>query len=207
MPVVPGKLRQRWDELGERLRECLLATVIDRVVGARTAALRPSYDPAQLTAGATTVALRALRQDAGPGTRIGPSWVIPQVRWLHELERVYPAGTAPDPAQPAPPLDFDLPGLTDFPGAQVGHRLRALRRHPLSMELEHNRMPAWTALLGEDDQRSFLHDLATLGVGLRSSAQLGHAAALMNVAPWLEVVLSWPGRFVVSPVEQHHGPG
>ena len=100
---------------------------------------------------------------------------------------------------------FDLPGLTDFPGAQVGHRLRALRRHPLSMELEHNRMPAWTALLGEDDQRSFLHDLATLGVGLRSSAQLGHAAALMNVAPWLEVVLSWPGRFVAlgQPSAQH----
>jgi uncharacterized protein len=207
MPVVPGKLRQRWDELGERLRECLLATVIDRVVGARAAALRPSYDPAQLTVSATTVALRALRQDAGPGTRIGSSWVIPQVRWLHELERVYPAGAPPDPAQPAPPLDFGLPGLTDFPGAQVGHRLRALRRHPLSMELEHNRMPAWTALLGEDDQRSFLHDLATLGVGLRSSAQLGHAAALMNVAPWLEVVLSWPGRFVVSQVEQHSGPG
>jgi len=207
MPVVPGKLRQRWDELGGRIRECLLATVLDRVVGARAAALRPSYDPAQLTASATTVALRALRQDAGPGTRIGPSWVIPQVRWLHELERVYPEGAPPDPAQPAPPLDFDLPGLTDFPGAQVGHRLRALRRHPLSMELEHNRMPAWTALLGEDDQRSFLHDLATLGVGLRSSARLGHAAALMNVAPWLEVVLSWPGRFVVSQVEQHPGPG
>ena len=207
MPVVPGKLRQRWDELGERIRECLLATVLERVVGARAAALRPSYDPAQLTASATTVALRALRQDAGPGTRIGPSWVIPQVRWLHELERVYPAGSPPDPAQPAPPPDFELPGLTDFPGAQVGHRLRALRRHPLSMELEHNRMPAWTALLGEDDQRSFLHDLATLGVGLRSSAQLGHAAALMNVASWLEVVLSWPGRFVVSQVEQHPGPG
>ena len=89
----------------------------------------------------------------------------------------------------------------------MGHRLRALRRHPLSTELAHNRLPAWTALLGEDDQRSFLHDLATLGVGLRGDAQLGHAAALMNVAPWLEVVLSWPGRFVVSPVERRPGPG
>jgi len=80
----------------------------------------------------------------------------------------------------------------------VGHRLRALRRHPLSMELAHNRLPAWTALLGEDDQRAFSNDLATLGVGLRPGTQLGHAAALMNVASWLEVVLSWPGRFIVS---------
>ena len=196
LPVVPGQLRHRWDELGERLRECLLATVIDRTVAARAQALRASYDPARLAASAAHVALRALGQDAGPGTRIGPSWVIPQVRWLHELERICPGSSAPDPAECAPPLDFDLPGLADWPGARVGHRLRALRRHPLSMELVHNRLPAWTALLGEDDQHAFSHDLATLGVGLRPGTQLGHAAALMNVAPWLEVVLSWPGRFV-----------
>jgi helicase HerA-like protein len=200
LPVVPGQLRHRWDELGERLRECLLATVIDRTVAARAQALRASYDPARLAASAAHVALRALGQGAGPGTRIGPSWVIPQVRWLHELERICPGSSAPDPAECAPPLDFDLPGLADWPGARVGHRLRALRRHPLSMELVHNRLPAWTALLGEDDQHAFSHDLATLGVGLRPGTQLGHAAALMNVAPWLEVVLSWPGRFVTPTV-------
>jgi uncharacterized protein len=199
LPVVPARLRQRWDELGERTRQCLLATVIDRVVGARAAALRPSYDPAQLAASAAGVARRALSQHAGPGTRIGPDWVIPQVRWLHEMERVCPADGPPDPRQCAPPLDFDMPGLADWPGALVGHRLRALRRHPLSMELEHNRLPAWTALLGEDDQAAFSRDLATLGVGLQPGAQLGHVAALMNVGPWLEVVLSWPGRFVVGP--------
>jgi helicase HerA-like protein len=199
LPVVPARLRQRWDELGERVRDCLLATVIDRAVAARAAALRASYDPAQLAASAARVAVRALGQGAGPGTRIGPSWVIPQLRWLHELERICPAGGAPDPAESAPPLDFDLPGLADWPGSLVGHRLRALRRHPLSMELAHNRMPAWTALLGEDDQHAFSNDLATLGVGLRPGEQLGYAAALMNVAPWLEVVLSWPGRFVASP--------
>jgi len=206
LPVVPGQLRHRWNELGERLRECLLATVIDRTVAARAQALRASYDPARLTASAAHVALRALGQGAGPGTRIGPSWVIPQVRWLHELERICPGSSAPDPAECAPPLDFDLPGLADWPGARVGHRLRALRRHPLSMELVHNRLPAWTALLGEDDQHAFSHDLATLGVGLRPGTQLGHAAALMNVAPWLEVVLSWPGRFV-TPTVSIAGPG
>jgi hypothetical protein len=172
--------------------------VIDRAVAARAQALRASYDPARLAGSAAQVALRALRQGAGPGTRIGPSWVIPQLRWLHELDRICPGGTAPDPAQCAPPLDFDLPGLADWPGARVGHRLRALRRHPLSMELAYNRLPAWTALLGEDDQHAFSRDVATLGVGLRPGTQLGHAAALMNVTPWLEVVLSWPGRFVAS---------
>jgi DNA helicase HerA-like ATPase len=206
LPAVPARLRQRWEELGERLRECLLATVIDRVVGARAPALRASYDPAQLAATAAGVARRALSQAAGPGARIGPGWVIPQVRWLHELERVCPAGGPPDPAQAAPPLDFDLPGLADWPGALAGHRLRALRRHPLSMELAHNRLPAWTALLGEDDQAAFSHDLATLGVGLSPGTQLGHAAALMNVGPWLEVVLSWPGRFVAGPVARPSGP-
>jgi hypothetical protein len=206
MPVVPGPLRRRWDELGERLRECLLATVIDRAVAARARALRPSYDPARLAATVAQGALRALRPGAGPGTWIGPCWVIPQLRWLHELDRICPGGGAPDPAQGAPPLEFGLPGLADWPGARVGHRLRALRRHPLSMELAHNRLPAWTALLGEDDQHAFTHDLATLGVGLPPGTQLAHAAALMNVRPWLETVLSWPGRFV-TPAASGAGPG
>ena len=119
------------------------------------------------------------------------------MRWLHELDRLCPAGDgAPDPGRSAPPLDFDLPGLADWPGARVGHRLRALRRHPLSMELAGNRLAAWTVLLGEDDQRAFTGDLAALGVGLPPGAQLGHAAALMHAAPWLAEVLSWPGRHV-----------
>jgi hypothetical protein len=83
----------------------------------------------------------------------------------------------------------------------VGHRLRALRRHPLSMDLAGNRLAAWTALLGEDDQRGFGHDLATLGVGLPPGAQLSHVAAPMGVTTWLAVVLSWPGRLAAA---QHH---
>ena len=98
----------------------------------------------------------------------------------------------------APPLDFDLPGLADWPGARVGHRLRALRRHSLSMELPGNRLAAWTALLGEDDQRAFGRDLATLGVGLPPAVQLAHVAAPMGVTAWLAVVLSWPGRYLAS---------
>jgi hypothetical protein len=197
-PAAPAALRRRWDELGGRVRECLLATVVDSAVAVRARALRPSYDPAHLAANVARAALRALRPGAeAPGTRADPGWVIPQVRWLHELDRLCPGGDgAPDPGQCAPPLDFDLPGLADWPGAQVGHRLRALRRHPLSMELAGNRLAAWTALLGEDDQHAFAGDLAALGVGLPAGAQLGHAAALMNAGPWLSLVLSWPGRFV-----------
>jgi hypothetical protein len=197
LPAVPAPLRGRWDELGGRLRECLLATVVDQAVAVRARALRPSYDPARLAASVARAALRALGPGTGPGTRPGPGWVIPQVRWLHELDRLCPAGGGPpDPGQCAPPLDFDLPGLADWPGARAGHRLRALRRHPLSMELPHNRLAAWTALLGEDDQRAFGGDLAALGVGLAPGAQLGHVAGLLGATPWLAVVLSWPGRYV-----------
>src|SRR5437899_8963586 len=197
LPAAPAPLRARWDGLGGRLRECLLATVVDQAVAVRARALRPSYDPARLAASVARVALRALGPGTGPGTRPGPAWVIPQVRWLHEVDRLCPAGGGPpDPGRCAPRLDFDLPGLADWPGARVGHRLRALRRHPLSMDLAENRLAAWTALLGEDDQRAFGHDLATLGVGLPPSSQLSHVAAPMGVTAWLPAVLSWPARLV-----------
>jgi uncharacterized protein len=203
LPAVPALLRYRWQELGGRLRECLLATVIDRAVAARAPALRASYDPARLAASAADAARQALDAGTGPGRRPGTCWVIPQLRWVHELARICPAGDTPlDPAQPAPPLDFALPGLADWPGALVGHRLRALRRHPLSVDLPHNALPAWTALLGEDDQHAFGHDLATVGVGRRPDARLGYAAALMSAAGWLPVVLSWPARFLIPAAGQ-----
>jgi uncharacterized protein len=199
LPAVPAPLRARWDGLGARLRECLLATVVDQAVAVRARALRPSYDPAHLAASLARAAWPALSHGTGPGTRAGPGWVIPQVRWLHEADRLCPPGGGPpDPGRCAPPLDFGLPGLADWPGARVGHRLRALRRHPLSMDLAGNRLAAWTALLGEDDQRGFGHDLAALGVGLPPGAQLAHVAAPMGVTAWLAVVLSWPGRLVAA---------
>jgi len=206
LPAVPGPVRSRWPELDGRLRECLLASVIDRAVGARALVVRASFDPAVLAATAAAAAARMLARGGGVGTRPGPSWVIPQVRWLHEMERVCPlGGCPPDPADRAPPLDFDLPGLADWPGMRMGHRLRALRRHPLSPALPPNRLPAWTALLGDDDQRGFGQDLATVGVGLAPEIQLRQVADEMRAGAWLEVVLSWPRRLVAGQDQRASG--
>jgi uncharacterized protein len=197
LPAVPAPLRRWWPSLDRRLRECLLATVLDRAVRSRALAIRTAYDPAPLARPAAGGALRMLGQGAGAGTPQGPDWVIPQVRWLHEMERACPLeGRPPDPAGHAPPADFGLPGLAGWPGMRMGHRLRALRRHRLSSELPRNRQVAWTALLGDDDQRAFTQDLATVGVGLGPGTQLRHAAHAMEAGAWLEVVLSWPRRFM-----------
>ena len=199
-PAVPAPLRRWWRALDRRLRECLLATVLDRAIRSRARAVRTCYDPGTLAAAAAGAALQMLGRGEGAGSRPGPGWVIPQARWLHEMERVCPlGGRSPDPARRAPPPDFDLPGLAGWPGMRMGHRLRALRRHPLSTELPRNRMLAWTVLLGDDDQRGFTQDLATVGVGLAPGNQLRQVAGAMAAGPWLEVVLSWPRRFVAPP--------
>ena len=66
------------------------------------------------------------------------------------------------------------------------------------MELAANRRVAWNLLVGEDDQGGFLADLAAVMVGQDQGLQVSHAAAVMGVSGWLEVVLSWPRRFVVA---------
>ena len=202
LPVVPAALRSRWSDLDARLRECVLATVVERAVAGRSRAIRDHFPPEQLTAAVSAVALRILNGGKGAGTQIGCDWVIPQLRWLHEIERALPlTGPTTDPFELALPLEFELPGLIDRPDIKIGQRVSALRRHPLSMELDANRMPAWTALLGEDDQRGFAADLATLAVGASHRGQLLQAAGEMGVVGWLEPVLSWPRRFIVGPYE------
>lgn len=202
LPAAPAWLHRRWEELDARLRECLLGQIIDKVAGARSQAVRATCPPDGLAASAAGLARRLLADGTGAGTRAGPGWVIPQLRWLHELERVCPlTGPAPAPADRAPPLDFDLPGLADWPDMRAGQRIRALRAHPLSAELPHNQQPAWQALLGTDDQRAFTRDLATVSAGLPPAAQLRHAAQAMAV-PWLETVLSWPRRFIAAQEDQ-----
>src|SRR5215472_17250978 len=198
-PRVPVALRQPWAGLDTRLRECALATAIDAAVLSRGQALRASYDPADLSAACAESATAMLDGGKGAGTRPGTTWVIPQLRWLHELERLCPheAG-APDPFALAPALDYALPDLADRADIKIGQRISGLRRHALSMEVGQNRLVAWTALLGEDDQRPFIEDLAAVAIGVSHRGQLRKAAGEMGVTGWLEAVLSWPRRFIVG---------
>src|SRR5581483_9935880 len=88
----PGQLRAGGQELSPRGRECLLATVIDAAIAARAPALRGCYDPRYLAAVTATVAGRMLADGDAVPVRAGSVWVIPQLRWLHEMERLIPFG-------------------------------------------------------------------------------------------------------------------
>ncbi len=202
-PRVPIPLRERWASLEPRLRECLLAAALDRSLRGREQALRISLNPQELAATCAEHAAGMLGGGKGAGTMAGPMWVIPQLQWLHELERVCPLdGQAPDPFAPAPQLDYALAGLADRPGVKVGQRISGLRRHALSMEVPRNRLLAWTALLGEDDQSEFIEDLAVVAIGVSHRGQLRKAAGEMGVTGWLEAILSWPRRFIVGSDDQ-----
>jgi hypothetical protein len=209
VPHVPVPLWSGWRALSPRRRACVLAAVIDGAVTARATALRPSYDPRILmsvvsvvTATMLDAARGAVPPSAGAWSarpsRAGHVWVIPQLRWLHESERVNPDQLRADDL--APPLDFALAGLPDWPGIRVMDRLSGLRRHPLSMTSEHNRRLARIALLGVDGPATLDADLAIAGIGLSPPQRLRHAAALMGAdgpgeqPGWLEAVLSWPQR-------------
>ena len=202
LPRVPAEVLSVWRALSPLRRECVLATVLDRAVTTRAAALRRSYDPAGLTSVVAAVADRMLDQAAVP-FRAGPVWVIPQLRWLHEVERLNPAGRAGIRLDDiAPPLDFGLAGLPDWPGIRIRDRLGALGRHPLSMASPRNRRLACLALLGEDGRAGLDADLATATLGVPQAARPAYAARLMGAGAhgpgpgWLEVVLSWPDRFI-----------
>ena len=202
-PRVPVPLRTRWAQLPARLRECALATALDDAVQRRSQVLRSSYDPADLTAACAASAAGMLDGGKGAGTMPGITWVIPQLQWLHELERVCPLdGPPPDPFRPAPPLDYSLPGLAGEDDVKIGQRISGLRRNALSMEVTANRLLAWAVLLGADDHRGFIDDLAAVAIGVSHRGQLRKAAGEMGVTGWLEAVLSWPRRFIVGADDQ-----
>jgi hypothetical protein len=196
MPRVPDELGAGWATQPARLRECMLATVLDQVIGRRSAALRATYAPERLTESVAGVAEGLLGGTARPaGPAPGPDWVIPQLRWLHEMSRLFPPGSAvPDKRDPVPPMDYELPGLKQPPEPLFGHRVRALRRHPLSMALETNRPIVSVAILGDDDHAGVEGDLAMVAIGVDRTDRTAYVAERMRV-PWLEEVLDWPHRF------------
>jgi hypothetical protein len=147
---APERVRRDWAALRPRLRECLLATIVDEAVTAR-AVIRELYQPAHLAAVAGRVATALLEGRAAPA-RAGQCWVLPQLRWVHEAVRAGWAGPhagagvggdidvgGVDADDMAPPLDFAIDGLADWPGIRAGQRLALLLRHPLSAELPRNR--------------------------------------------------------------------
>ena len=76
LPAVPVPLQRRWQSLGTRSRECLLAQVIDRRVGVRAVALRVSYDPSRLAQVVASAAATRLdgAGSVGTGTGRGGRW-------------------------------------------------------------------------------------------------------------------------------------
>jgi hypothetical protein len=206
MPRVPDPLAETWPSQPARLRECMLATVLDRAVGRRSAALRAAYAPEDLTARVAAVATSLLNDPKRPREAPpGPEWVIPQLRWLHEMSRLFPKGRGvPDKHDPAPSLDYDLPGLKEPPEPLLGHRVRALRRHPLSMALAANRPIVRAAILGDDDHDAVTTDLTVVALGVDPQDQQTHTADRMRV-PWLPEVLAWPDLYTTA-FEDPSGP-
>ena len=196
IPAVPEPVRRRWagSDSDARLRECVLATIVERAVAARATSLRESYDPGRLTGSVAQTALRILDGAVDLiGGSAGGAWVIPQLRWVHEVEQ---ALAAPSRSGRAPDLTYDL-RIADGPGVTADDRLDQLAQHPLSMELERNKSPAWNALVGNDEHAAFFDDIATVQVGVDPYARVGAAARVME-ADWLLDVLSWPGRFMAD---------
>lgn len=199
LPVPPEPLWTQWEHLDPRTGQCLLATVVERAVARRATVLRRTFDPGALTRELAAHALRLLDRTDDRFGPPGTSWVVPHVRWLHELEALFPYGRPlPDLWAPAPPCDYDLAGVPVQAAVPVGSRMHALRRHPLSTENAQNRFLAWRVILGDDDHTGYDDDLATLTPWLDPDDRTPRAAAEMRI-DWLHVVLSWPERFILSP--------
>jgi hypothetical protein len=158
----------------------------------------------------SSAAARLLAGQPAPAAA-GQVWVIPQLRWAHEAARI---GWGPDGMSPedlAPPLDFALAGLPDWPGIKAGQRLRLLLRHRAALTEPANRSLAAIALFGADGRDVFSGALATelalifpeilasrtphLGTIPRhlDSGALAEAMRMMECpGDWLATVLRWP---------------
>ncbi|MBO0803944.1 MAG: hypothetical protein J2P25_12835 [Nocardiopsaceae bacterium] len=152
----------------------MIASLAERLAAERGAALRGCYPPAELARSLAGLGKRLLAGQQVPA-RAGQVWVIPQLRWAHEATRIGwdsvsrdgagGDGTGRDtaacrPDDLAPPLDFALAGLPDWPGILVGQRLDLLLRHPAALTAPANSALAATALFGADGHAAFRGALA-----------------------------------------------
>ena len=124
--------------------------------------------------------------------------MIPQFRWLHEMDRLFPYGQAvPKSRSPAPPSG--VRAVQRGPGAACpscsGTAPSALRRHPLSMEVDATgQWPGGRSWATTTTRGSPRHLAVT--VGIDPDERLRHVAQTLG-AGWMESVLSWPHRFVL----------
>jgi hypothetical protein len=193
LPMVPDALRTVWGQLEARLRDAVLEVVAGRSVAARALALQASYPPGVLAAVLSRVARDLLAGQAAPA-RAGRTWVPPQLRWAHEADRAgwqRPAVGQVGGWELAPPLDFALAGLPDWPGIKAADRLTLLLRHPLSLNDASNRALAETAVFGADGRAGLDADLAAALPA--DGHRVAEASRLMDCpGDWLVTVLRWP---------------
>ena len=210
LPMVPDALRTAWGELDPRLRGIAVDITAERAVAARAGALHANYPPGVLTAVLSRVATGLLDGRAAP-PRAGRAWVPPQLRWAHEADRagwrcvsggvagidLRGGPTARSMAagyvggwELAPPLDFALAGLPDWPGIRAADRLDLLLRHPLSFSRPRNRQSAAVAVFGAAGRAAFDADLAAM---LPDAAYPVREASRLMDCPgdWLVTVLGW----------------
>jgi hypothetical protein len=159
LPAPPLQLRAAAIRRPRRA-ERALASATERLTSERAAALRGCYEPATLARAMFSAASRLLAGQPAPAAA-GQVWVIPQLRWAHEAARAGWGADGMSPDDLAPPLDFALAGLPDWPGITAGQRLRLLLRHRVALTAPENRALAAIALFGADGRDAFSGALAT----------------------------------------------
>ena len=209
LPVVPAPLRQRWSGLDARLRECLLATALDRSLAG------PGHGGAGLLRPGPARGRAAPPPRAGcwtaaraPGTTPGADWVIPQLQWLHEIERVVPAGRRRrrTRSRPRRRLDFPLPGLADRAGrARSASGSAGCAGTRCRWSWPATGCPPGPCCSARTISRASSMTWPPSRSASSHRGQLRKAAGEMGIAGWLESVLSWPRRFIVGADDQASG--
>jgi uncharacterized protein len=207
---VPAEVLSVWRALSPPRRECVLATVLDRAVTARAAALQRFYDPAGLTSVLAAVADQMLDEAAAP-FRAGPFRAAPfragaglgypaaaLAARARAAESARRPGIRPDDI--APPPDFGRAArLARHPGPGPAQRAGAA---PAVHGLAAQPAPGQPGAPWRGRAAGLDADLAIAALGVHTAARLPHAARLMGADAhgsgpgWLEVVLSWPDRII-----------